>query len=59
MRFTSVRVRAMQSPENVVDRRGNEKTMPRQRVTTQEEDLEKGASGGKKCQPFPSKHPKL
>ncbi|MEN8504629.1 hypothetical protein ACOCG7_31290 [Paraburkholderia sp. DD10] len=49
----------MQSPENVVDRRGNEKIMPRQRVTTLEEDLEKGASGGKKCQPFPSKHPKL
>jgi hypothetical protein len=35
------------------------KTTLRQRVTTLEEDLEKGASGGKKCRPFPSKHPKL
>jgi hypothetical protein len=35
------------------------KTMLRQRITTLEESLEKGASGGKKCPPFPSKHPKL
>jgi hypothetical protein len=35
------------------------KTMLRQRVTTLEEDLEKGASGGEKCLPFPSNHPKL
>jgi hypothetical protein len=49
----------MQSPENVVERRRKEKTMLRQRVTTLEEDLEKGVSVGKKCRPFPSKHPKL
>ncbi|WP_157447858.1 hypothetical protein [Paraburkholderia ginsengiterrae] len=49
----------MQSPENVVDRRNVKKTMLRQWVTTLEEDLEKGVSGGKKCRPFPSKHPKL
>jgi hypothetical protein len=49
----------MQSPENVVDRRSARKTMLRQRVTTLEESLEKGASGGKKCRPFPSKQPKL
>ncbi|MGF6902095.1 hypothetical protein [Paraburkholderia sp. GAS348] len=49
----------MQSPENVVDRRSAGKTVLRQRVTTLEEDLEKGASGGEKCHPFPSKHPKL
>jgi hypothetical protein len=36
-----------------------QKTALRQRVTTLEEALEKGASGGKKCRPFPSKHPKL
>jgi hypothetical protein len=49
----------MQSPENVVGRRSGKKTMLRQRVTTLEEDLEKGASGSKKCHPFPSNQPKL
>ncbi|MDR8399067.1 MULTISPECIES: hypothetical protein [Paraburkholderia] len=49
----------MQSPENVVDRRSMQKTTLRQRVTTLEEALEKGASGGKKCRPFPSNHAKL
>jgi hypothetical protein len=48
----------MQSPEKVADRRSTKRAL-RQRVTTLEEDLEKGASGGKKCRPFPSKQPKL
>ncbi|WP_158244484.1 hypothetical protein [Paraburkholderia rhynchosiae] len=48
----------MQSPEKVADRRSGKSAL-RQRVTTLKEDLEKGASGGKKCRPFPSKHPKL
>jgi hypothetical protein len=49
----------MQSPENVVDRRNTGKTMLRQQVTTLEEELEKGLGAGKKCDPFPSNHPKL
>jgi len=42
----------------VADRRSSKRAL-RQWVTTREDDLEKGASGGKKCRPFPSKHPKL
>jgi hypothetical protein len=42
----------MQSPENVVDRRSVEKTMLRQRVTTLEENPEKGATMAKSAARF-------
>jgi hypothetical protein len=49
----------MQSPEKVVDRRSVQKPRYDSRLQRNRTSLKRGVDRGKKCLPFPSKHPKL